>query len=447
MEKIIIGKCIDYAHDGRGVVRVEDFPIFVENLLIGEQVEIEITRQCKGYYLGKVIKRIKNSPNRVEPICSVYEKCGGCHLQHMNYAQQLIFKKNRVKEVLKRIGKVNVEVNDVIGMQTPYHYRNKVQVPFGMNNDNQIVAGFYQKGTHDIIDMEQCYIEDSQADEIIKTCKELFEKLKIPIYEEKEHKGTIRHVLVRKAVVTNQIMVVIVTKEQVIKKQDILINELKSRHPGITTIVQNINPVKGNVILGTQEIILDGAGYIEDYLCGLKFQISAQSFYQVNHSQTEVLYNEAIKLAQLTLTDRVLDAYCGIGTIGLIASKHAGHVAGVESVKAAVDNAIKNAKINNVNNISFYLDDAGEFMKKTVKNKITINAVFIDPPRNGCSEPFIQSLIELKPERLVYISCEPSSLARDLNILKEYYDVKVVQPVDMFPQSYHVESVVLLEKR
>jgi len=445
LEKLVV-ECIDYAHDGRGVAKVKGIPIFIENLLIGEKAEIEVYKKDKSFYLGRVIKRLNDSKQRVKPICPNYEACGGCHLQHMTYLEQLKFKRERVYQVLKRIGGLDLEVNKVLGMKEPYKYRNKVQVPFSMDYKGRVIGGFFQKGTHQIIDMNKCDIENEEADGIVVTFKKLLEKYNIEPYLMQGDKGSIRYLLVRKGYISKEVMVVIVSRSFTIPKIRTLVEELIRIHPSITTIVQNINPnPKTSVILGDKEKVLYGKGTINDTLCGLEFTISSKSFYQVNPSQTEVLYNTAIEFANLSKDDVILDAYCGIGTIGLIASKYVKKVVGVETVAPAIENAKSNAKRNNINNAEFYCADAGKYMVESAKRKQYFDVAFVDPPRNGCDQKFINALMQTSPKKIVYISCEPSSLARDLKILSQKYDVIKVQPVDMFPQTYHVETILFLK--
>ncbi len=444
LEKVVV-ECIDYAHDGRGVAKIKGIPIFIENLLIGEKAEIEIYKKEKGFNLGRIIKRLDNSKERIIPICPNYEFCGGCHIQHMTYKEQLSFKRERVYQVLKRIGGLDLEVNPVLGMNNPYKYRNKVQVPFSMDYKGRVIGGFFKKGTHQIIDMEKCYIENEEADEIVVTFKKLLEKYEIEPYLMQNEKGFIRYLLIRRGYKSQEIMVVIVSRTFTVPRLKQLVVELVKNHPNITTIVQNINSnPKTSVILGEKEKVLYGSGTIKDELCGLNFTISSKSFYQVNPSQTEVLYNKAIEFAELSSEDVVLDAYCGIGTIGLIASKYVKKVIGVETVNPAIINAKNNAKKNNISNAEFYCDDASKYMIESAKRKIYYDVAFVDPPRNGCDKKFIDALMQTAPKKIVYISCEPSSLARDLKILSQKYIVKNVQPVDMFPQTYHVETIVLL---
>lgn len=447
MERKVVGVCVDYTHDGKGVVKIDRMPIFVDNMLVGEKAEILITKKEKGYYLGRRLELLEVSPHRVKPVCDNYKYCGGCNIQHMDYEEQLNFKQKRVKDVLKRIGGVDVEVNPVLGMEEPYKYRNKVQVPIGESHNGQIIAGFYKQGTHHIIDMNSCHIEDEEADKILVTIKKLLTKFEIEACDIMANTGIMRYVIIRRSLDNGDVMVVFVTKNDFFPKSHRIVRELTEKHKNIKTVVQNINNSRSSVVLGQKEKVLFGNGYIEDKICGLSFKISAKAFYQVNPRQTEVLYTKAIEAASLSGNETVLDAYCGVGTIGLVASKHAKKVIGVEVVKDAVKNAKENALLNNINNAEFYHDDATSFINKLAKEKRKLDVVIMDPPRDGSTPSFIDAVLKLKPCKVVYISCEPSSLARDLKLLTKDYEVKSVQPVDMFPQTYHVETITLLQRK
>lgn len=444
MERIIIGECIDYTHDGKGVVKIDRMPIFVDNLLIGEKAKILITKKEKGFYLGRQLELLSVSKHRVKPTCENYKECGGCNIQHMDYEEQLVFKQKRVQDVLKRIGGIDIEVLPVIGMANPYKYRNKVQVPIGMSHDGRVISGFYKKGTHQIIDMDKCYIENEDADKILVTIKKLLNKFEIEPADVFANTGIMRYVLIRKSKANGDVMVVFVTKNEFFPKKERLVRELIEKHKNIKTVVQNINNSRSSVVLSKKEKVLFGLGYIEDKISDLTFKISAQSFYQVNPIQTEILYEKAIDFASLTGNETVLDAYCGVGTIGLVAAKKAKKVIGVEVVKEAVLNAKENAKINKLNNAEFYHDDATSFIHRLANEKKKLDVIFMDPPRDGSTNSFIQAVFALKPNKVVYVSCDPSSLARDLKMLTKEYDVIKVQPVDMFPQTYHVETVCAL---
>lgn len=443
MNKVIEGLCVDYTYDGKGIVKGEGITAFVDNIIIGEKAKIEIIYQSKNQTLGKIIELIESSQERVKPKCSICKECGGCALQHMSYKAQLDFKKKHVEDCLKKIGHINVLVNDTIGMENPYEYRNKTQVPFA-SKKGKIKYGFYKADSHDIIPFSHCLIQTNLADQILASVKELMEKLKIPPYEEDKRRGVIRHVLVRVGVHTQQAMIVLVTNQAEFPNRKLLVKELLKKFSTVKTIVQNINTRDTNVILGEKEFVLFGKGYIEDTILGVKFRISSKSFYQVNPIQTEVLYSKAIELADLNKNQTVLDAYCGIGTIGLIASKHVKEVVGVEIVKQAIIDAKNNAKLNNITNANFICDDASKFIVDLARVNEKMDVVFLDPPRKGVDEPLIESLLKLEPSKIVYVSCNPSTLARDLEMFKEKYEVKSVQPVDMFPHTYHVETIALL---
>ncbi len=376
-------------------------------------------------------------------LCPNYKKCGGCQLQNMTYEKQLSFKQVKVIRLLGRF----CHVDEIIGMDEPFHYRNKVQAAFGMRN-GKIISGVYQSSTHNIVPVDDCLIEDVVADKIIVTIRKLAESFKMKPFNDTTMKGFLRHVLVKRGFVSGQVMVVLVTASGAFPSQRSFVNALLGRHPEITTIVRNINDKHTSLVLGERSETLFGEGYIEEQLCGLSFRISPKSFYQINPVQTEVLYNKAAEFAELTGTERVIDAYCGTGTIGLIMSKQAGEVIGVELNKDAVRDAKSNAAANGVKNIQFFCGDAGRFMVEMAEARETADVVITDPPRAGCSLDFLRSLIKLSPKRVVYVSCNPETLARDLGFLtrKGYRAVKI-QPVDMFPFTEHVECVVLITRQ
>ena len=443
MDSIIRGKCIDYTFDGKGIIKDNNEVIFVDNVLIDEEVKVRVLRKEKSYYIGEAIKYYNYSKDRVEPSCPNFSICGGCHLLHMSYDEQLRFKENHVQNCIKRIGGIDKEVLPIIKMDEPYRYRNKVQVSFSKDYKGNVIGGFYKEKTHQIIDNEFCLLENEIAEKVINFFKKLIIKYNIEPYDRSSNIGTVRHLLVRTGYYSKDIMVVIITKSKFLPKQKELINDLIKEFPNIKSIIHNINESKTNHILGNVEKCIYGKDYIEDTLCNLKFRISSKSFYQVNPLQTERLYNEAIKAANLAKDDVIIDAYSGIGTIGLIASKHVKSVVGVEIVKEAIINATNNARLNNITNAKYYVNDASKFMVNYIKeNKADV--VFVDPPRSGCEKKFIEALLTSKPNRVVYVSCDPSSLARDLKMLKEEYDIISIQPVDMFPNTYHVETIVLL---
>ena len=375
--------------------------------------------------------------------CPVYKKCGGCQLQNLNYKEQLRFKQNKVVKLLKSFGRVE----PIIGMDNPYHYRNKVQAAFFTDRNGKIKSGVYQSGTHRIVSVDDCQIEDMLADEIIVAIRKMLPSFRLTTYNEDTRKGFLRHVLVKRGFSTNQVMVVLVTGTPIFPSKNNFVKALREKFPQITTVVQNINPFKTNLVLGERQTVLYGKGYIEDELCTCRFRISPKSFYQINPIQTEVLYGKAIEFAGLKGDETVLDTYCGVGTIGIIAAKHgAGKVIGVELNGDAVKDAVQNAKANRLNNIRFFKGDAGEFMESVAEENTKPDIVMMDPPRAGSSEQFLSSLIKMSPKTVVDVSCKPETLARDLEHLRKNsdYEIKRIQPVDMFPHTQHVEVVTLI---
>ena len=444
MKNIIKGKCVDISSEGKGVIKTVYGVIFVDALLLGEEAEIEVTYARKGVAYGKIVKLLTKSPDRIQPLCPVSTACGGCTFQNATYEYELRYKKHKIEEDLKRIGHLeNIKVNDVIGMDDPSHYRNKIQVPFGREN-KRVVYGFYKSNTHKIIPIKECNIEDIKAGPILQEIAHLMEDFHIDPYNEDYRTGIIRHVLIRTSMSTGEVMVVFVSNVDTFPGRNNFIKELVNRRPEISTIIFNVNKRDTNVILGESEKVLYGKGYITDEILGLKFNISSKSFFQVNPIQVQKLYGEALKLAELKKSDTLLDAYAGVCTIGLLAAPHVKHVTSVEVVKSAVINGKNNAKLNNIENIDIIEDDCTLYINKKLPK---FDVVIMDPPRKGSTPEFLNALLKIKPSRIVYISCEPSTLARDLEYLKTEYDITTVQPVDMFPRSFHVETVCLLEKK
>lgn len=377
--------------------------------------------------------------------CPVYKKCGGCQLQNLTYQEQLAFKQKKVSKLLSQFCKVQ----PIIGMESPFHYRNKVQAAFRTDRNGRIISGVYQSGTHRIVSIDECMIEDAIADKIIVTVRKMLKSFKLTTYDEDTQRGFLRHILVKRGFATNEVMLVLVTGTPVFPSKNNFVKAITKEFPEIKTVVQNINPYRTNLVLGDVQKILYGKGYIEDILCGCKFRISPKSFYQINPIQTEVLYGKAIEFAKLKGNETVLDTYCGIGTIGIIAAKNgAGSVIGVELNKDAVKDAVQNARANDLKNIRFYQGDAGEFMEAASEEDEKPDVVFMDPPRAGSDKKFLSSLIKMSPKTVVYISCNPETMARDLYYLTQNstYKVKKIQPVDMFPHTSHIECVVMLTK-
>ena len=377
--------------------------------------------------------------------CPVKKKCGGCSLLEMEYSEQLKRKEDFVRKTLKGI----VKPEAIIGMENPWHYRNKIHASFARKRDGSIVSGIYEEGTHRLVPVEDCLIQDERANRIVRDLCGLFESFKIKVYNEDTGYGLVRHVLIRTGHVSGEVMVVLVCVSPVFPSKRNFVNALRKLHPEVTTVVLNVNDRRTSMVLGKRDIVLYGKGYIEDQLCGCTFAVSPQSFYQVHPVQTEILYRKALEFADLHGTEKVLDAYCGTGTIGLIAAEYAGEVTGVELNPEAVRNAVSNAKRNQRKNIRFVQGDAGEYMQKMAAQRETMDVVLMDPPRAGSDEAFLSSLVTLAPEKVVYISCNPVTLARDLKYLgKRGYRVNRAVPVDMFPWTAeeHVETVVLLSR-
>lgn len=449
MEKLSIkekisGICVDLTYKGLGLVKYKNFNILVSGLFKDEEGEFEIQYKRADFYYAKILKLTKISPDRLQPKCKVCSACGGCSFQQLSYDAQLKFKRALVESQMRKVGKIDFPVDECEGMEDPYFYRNKIQMPFGKDNRGNIYSGFYKEGTHIIVPIDKCYIEDERATEIMNTIKKLMKSFKIEPYNEDSKRGIIRHVLIKTSHFKDEIMVVLVTNIDVFPSRKNFVKELVKLHPNIFTVVQNINSRHTNVILGNKEYVLYGKGYIEDCLCGLKFKISAKSFYQTNPVMTEKLYKTAIEFAKLTGNEVVFDAFSGIGTIGLIASKHAKKVISVEIVKDAVRDGIKNAKDNNINNVEFYCDDATSFVLKSTQK---YDVLVMDPPRKGSDEKFLNAVLKAKPKRIVYVSCNPSTLARDLKYLLKDYEIEKIKPFDMFPFTLHVETIVGLFRK
>ena len=376
--------------------------------------------------------------------CPYAKKCGGCQYQGIPYAEQLSRKQLQVKKLLRDF----CTVHGITGMKEPFHYRNKVHAVFDRDRKNNPISGVYEQGTHKVVPVEFCMIEDEKADEIIGTIRGMLKSFKISVYDEDTGYGLLRHVLVKRGFSTNEIMVVLVTASPVFPSKNNFVKALRAKHPEITTVIQNVNGRGTSMVLGDKEHVLYGKGWIEDILCGCRFRISAKSFYQINPVQTELLYKKAIELAGLTGKERVIDAYCGIGTIGLIASEKAGEVIGVELNRDAVRDAVTNARQNQAKNIRFYCADAGQFMVDMAEAGEKADVVFMDPPRSGSDEAFLSSVVRLAPKRVVYISCNPQTQARDLKYLcQNGYKAEGAWPFDLFPHTEHVETVVLLSHK
>lgn len=441
-------KIEDMTTEGEGIGKVEGFPLFIKDTVVGDEVEIKVIKVKKTYGYGKMMRLIAPSQYRVEPPCPVARQCGGCQLQAMSYEKQLELKQKKVKNNLVRIGGLTeVEVEPVLGMEDPFRYRNKTQVPFGKNKDGKIVAGFYAGRTHTIIDQEDCLLAQPVCQRIIHITKQFMEEFHIEPYEEQFHRGLVRHVLIRNGYFTGQIMVCIIINGTKLPHQEEWVRRL-CEIEGMASISINVNRERTNVIMGKQMVWLYGTPYIEDMIGDIRYQISPLSFFQVNPLQTKKLYDIALSFAGLTGEEIVWDLYCGIGTISLFLARHAKMVYGVEIVEPAIQDARKNAQANGICNAQFFVGKAEEVLpKKYETEQIRADVIVVDPPRKGCDEVLLQTIAFMQPERIVYVSCDSATLARDLKYLKEKgYEVKKVQPVEMFPMGGHVECVVLLSR-
>ena len=440
---------VDIGQGGVGVGKYEGFTVFVEGGLLQDKVKVKISKSKKNYAVGDIVEIIEKSPFRVDRICSDELKdCGGCQIQELNYNKQLELKTNEVKQVVARIGKLeNVDIHETMGMENPCRYRNKAQFPIQKINGEPAI-GFYKKKSHDVIPTDMCVIQHDINDKIIKIIKTYIQAYNISIYNENTHTGVLRHLVTKVGFTTNEVMVVLVANGTNLPHLNELASILEENIPGFKTLVLNVNKAKTNVILGKENKVIYGNGKINDYIGDLVFEISPLSFFQVNPIQTEVLYNKALEYAELKENDTVFDIYCGIGTISLFLAQKATKVYGIEIVEDAIKDAKINAKLNNLNNVEFYVGKAEEVVPKMYSEGKTANVVMVDPPRKGCDEKVLDTIVSMQPDRVVYVSCNPSTLARDLAYLDERgYKCVEIQPVDMFPHTMHVECVAKIKRK
>ncbi|MEG1829351.1 MAG: 23S rRNA (uracil(1939)-C(5))-methyltransferase RlmD [Cellulosilyticaceae bacterium] len=437
---------VDIGSNGEGIGKIEDFTVFVPNAVKGDHIEVRIIKVKKNFGFGKLIKIITPSPIRGEVKCKVADKCGGCQLQHISYESQLEWKTQKVKNAIERIGGLKgIEVKDTLGMADPFYYRNKAQYPIRLEN-GEIKIGFFANKSHRVIPTDTCMIQDRRNEQIIEILKKFLIEYKIAIYDEVSHKGLVRHLVVKTGYYTNEIMICLVMNGHKLPNQEILIERLLSV-PGIKSIVLNHNTARTNVILSSEMTVIHGENFIVDTIGELKFKISPLAFFQVNPVQTKVLYDKALEYADLTGSETVWDAYCGIGTISLFLAQKAKKVYGVEIIEAAIENARANAELNGISNADFFAGRAEEVIPTMYQEGIIADTIVVDPPRKGCDVKLLETLVEMSPKKIVYVSCDPATLARDLAYLCEQgYKVEEVQPVDMFPQTTHVETVVLMTK-
>ncbi len=426
---------------GEGVGKIDNLAVFVENALPGEEILAEIVMHKKNYAVAKLLEILKPSPERIEPFCPLYKECGGCQLQHLNYSAQLRWKRQQVVDAVERIGKISgVEVLNALGMDNPLRYRNKMQFPVGKN----LQIGCYARGSHKIIDTASCMIQNAQNDEILAAVRKIATKFNLQPYNENTHKGFLRHVMGRVGC-NGEFMIVLVTATKNFPNEKNFVRALVKELPNVTSIQQNVQTFHNNVILGRETKILYGKPTIHDKIGDLKFNISARSFFQVNTVQAEILYKTALDFAEIRGNETVIDAYCGTGTISLFMAKKVRKVIGIEVVSSAISDAIKNARENRIRNAEFIVGDAVKVIPKLFSEGIYAEIVIVDPPRAGCDKKVLETFAAMKPEKIIYVSCNPATLARDLKILEELnYDARKIQPVDMFPFTSHVESVVQL---
>ena len=447
-DKMYVVDIVDIGQGGVGIGKFEGFTVFVDGGLVKDKIKVKITKSKKNYAVGDIVEIIEPSPYRVERKCSKELKdCGGCQIQELDYQEQLNIKTNEVKQVISRIGKLDdVVVHPALGMEEPFRYRNKAQFPI-QKVDGSPVIGFYKKKSHDIIPTDQCIIQHDVNDKIIKIIKTYIRAYKVSIYDEKTHTGVLRHLVTKVGFTSKEVMVVLVANGRKLPYLNELASVLKENIPGFKTLVVNVNREKTNVILGNENRVIYGDGKINDNIGDLVFEISPLSFFQVNPVQTEVLYNKALEYAALGENDTVFDIYCGIGTISLFLAQRAKKVYGIEIVEEAIKDAKRNAEINNLDNVEFYVGKAEDVVPKMYKQGKRANVVVVDPPRKGCDEKVLDTIVSMQPDRVVYVSCNPSTLARDLAYLNEKgYKSLEVQPVDMFPHSVHIENVALIVK-
>lgn len=436
---------IDNGYNGEGIAKIDGFTVFVPNAIKSEVVKILIVKVLSSHAFGKILEIEKKSKFRQEIDCATYKRCGGCDLRHIKYEQTLKMKQNAVQALVNKTLKNKIEVKETLGMENPFFYRNKAQYPVGVNKDRKPIIGVFANRTHEVIPIKNCLIQNPKSEAIAKFILEFIKEKNISIYNEKTGRGFFRHIVIKVGIKTNEIMCIFVINGKKFPYEDELVEKLKQNYPEIKTIVKNINMKNTNVILGQENINLYGNGYIEDVLGEYKFKISPLSFYQVNPKQAEKLYNLGIEMAKVSKEDTVFDLYCGIGTISLFIAKYAKKVYGVEIVEQAIKDAKQNAKINNIENVQFIAGDTKIVLEDLIYKKgIIADIVIFDPPRKGLDNNSINNILKIKPKKIVYISCNPATLIRDLALFEKLYEVKTIIPVDMFPFTKHVECVTVL---
>lgn len=436
---------IDYGMEGEGIAKINNFTLFIPNAMKGEKVKILIVKVLSSYGYGKIIEIIEKSKYRVEEDCSTYKRCGGCNLRHIDYEETLNMKQNMVQNLVNKELKEKIQVRPTIGMGNPYHYRNKAQFPVGINNQGEVSIGVFAERSHEIIPIKDCLIQNTISQKIAFTIQKFAIEKHIPVYDEKTQEGLLRHIVIKVGIRTHEMMCIFVINGKKLPYEHELVEMLVKTY-NIKTIIKNINTKNTNVILGKENIVLHGDGYIYDILGDYTFKISPMSFYQVNPIQAEVLYNTAIEMANLTKEDILFDLYCGIGTIGIFASSYVKKVYGIEIVQQAIEDAKENAKINQIENIEFQAGDVEKVFSNLIEKKqIYPNVIIVDPPRKGLDNNTITNILAVEPKKIVYISCNPATMVRDMKLLGKKYEIGEIQPVDMFPFTSHVECVAVLQ--
>ena len=437
---------IDNGFEGEGIAKIDNFTIFIDGAIKGEKCKILIVKITSSHAFGKLLELIEQSPVRCTPDCETYKRCGGCNLRHIDYEETLNIKQQKVQNLINKTLTKKVEVEKTLGMGNPYNYRNKAQYPVGTNKNGEKVFGVFAKRTHEIIPIKECKIQKEISYEIANYILDYIKKNNISVYNEKKQTGLVRHIVTKVGIQTNEIMCIIVINGKELPHELTLANDIIDKFPMVKTFVKNINTKNTNVIMGQKNEAIVGRGYITDVLGDYIFKISPMSFYQVNPIQAEALYNIAIEKANITKDDVVCDLYCGIGTIGIFASKFVKQVYGIEIVEQAIEDAKENAKINKVDNAEFICGDVEFAFDELInKKKIIPTAIIVDPPRKGLDEKTIQNILKIKPEKLVYISCNPATMVRDIAKTEGVYVAEKIQPVDMFPYTSSVECVAVLK--
>ena len=436
----------DYTAEGQGVAHVEGCAVFVPGAIAGERYTVRIEKAGKTWAAGKITEILEKSPHRVQRDCPISASCGGCDFRHMHYGEEQRLKAERVRQCLNRLGGEALETVEILAAAETLRYRNKAQYPVSQKK-GRLFTGFFKAGTHEVVENKTCLLLPDETEQVKNIVVEFCNHYRIPAYDEKAHKGLLRHIFVRRGAVSGEILVCLVVNGRSLPHANELAKRLQAV-AGFKTLVLSVNTKRGNTILGDEFITLYGQGHIEDTLCGLRFRLSARSFYQVNHAQAQRLYEAAIAQAEITKDDTVLDLYCGVGTITLCMAKAAGKVIGVEVVEAAVADARENALRNGIENAEFFCGDAGAAALELEKQGIRPDVVIVDPPRKGLNSDCIQALSRMQPRRIVYVSCDPATLGRDVSLLKQHgYRVKNALAADLFPRCAHVETIVLLGRK